>query len=78
LEQRALCQHGKGDEKAALKDFEAAAELEPKNARIQFFIGQSNLTLKNKKKAKAAFEKAASLGAGTPVEKAAKAEIAKL
>jgi Tfp pilus assembly protein PilF len=75
---RGLCLHGKDDENRAKADFEKAAELDPKSAKAQFYLGHNLRTRGDKKGAKQAFKKAIELEPEGPMADAAKAALGKL
>lgn len=76
--QRGLCQHGKKDEAKALADFEKATQLDPKDAKAFYYLGQGYLAAKKKDQAKAAFKKASELDPNGKVGKAAQKELSQL
>ncbi|MBI3595988.1 MAG: tetratricopeptide repeat protein [Nitrospirae bacterium] len=48
----------KQDYKAAIKEFEAASEIDPENANAYYFMGYSYYKLKDMKKAREVFDQA--------------------
>jgi Flp pilus assembly protein TadD len=75
---RGLCLHGKDDEDGAKADFETAAQLDPKSAKAQFYLGHNLRTRGDKKGARQAFKKAIELEPKGPMADAAKAALGKL
>lgn len=75
---RGLCKHGKDDENGAKADFEAALALDPASAKAHFYLGHNLRSRGDKKKAKAAFLKAAELAGAGPLAAQAKAAASKL
>ncbi len=75
---RGLCKHGKEDENGAKADFEAAIQLDPSSAKAHFYLAHNLRARGDKKKAKAAFVKAAELAGSGPLAEQAKAAANKL
>lgn len=75
---RGLCKHGKQDENGAKGDFEAAIKLDPNSAKAHFYLAHNLRARGDKKGAKAAFLKAASLAGSGPLAEQAQAAAAKL
>ncbi len=75
LVRRGVCKHSLKNEKAAAADFEEAIKLDPKFQAAYYYLGQSQVELKNKPAAKIHFRKALNLGKDTPIGKKAKKEL---
>jgi len=73
---RGVCRHGMNDDAGALSDYQAAVAADAKFAPGHYYMGQHYAATGKKKEAKAEFSKAAELGAGTPLEAAAKKALA--
>lgn len=69
---RGVCKHSQKKEKEASADFDAAIKLDPKFQAAWFYLASSQLEMKNKPAAKAAFKKAWELGKETSLGKKAK------
>jgi tetratricopeptide (TPR) repeat protein len=72
---RGVCRHGANDDKGAEADYQAALGVDASFAPAHYYLGMHYLSLKQKKKAKAALEKASELGGDSGVGKAAKKEL---
>jgi tetratricopeptide (TPR) repeat protein len=75
---RGACRHGMNDEAGALKDYQAAVEADSNFAPGHYYLGRHYLATGKKKEAKTHLAKAAELGAGTPLEAAAKKALAEI
>lgn len=75
---RGACRHGMNDDAGALKDYQAAVEADPSFAPGHYYLGRHYLAAGKKKEAKTHLAKAAELGAGTPLEPAAKKALAEI
>lgn len=75
---RGVCRHGMNDDAGALSDYQAAVAADAKFAPAHYYMGQHYAATGKKKEAKAEFAKAAELGAGTPLEAAAKKALAEV
>lgn len=69
---RGVCRHGAKDDEGAEEDYQLALSVDPGFAAAHYYLGQHYLGMKQKKKAKAAFEKTVELAGDTGVGKAAK------
>jgi Tfp pilus assembly protein PilF len=75
LVRRGVCKHSLKQEKEASADFKEAIKLDPKFQAAHYYLGESELELKNKPAAKIHFKKAVDLGKETPIGKKAKAKL---
>jgi len=75
---RGVCRHGMNDEAGALADYQAAVAADDKFAPGHYYLGRHYLATGKKKEAKTHLSKAAELGAGTPLEAAAKKALAEI
>ncbi len=75
---RGTCKLGKNDDVGATADFESALKLDENFAPGHFYLGRQLASQCKLPEAKAELEKAEKLGAGTPVEGAAKKTLADL
>lgn len=73
---RGACRHGMSDEAGALADYQAAIAADDKFAPGHYYLGRHYLATGKKKEAKTHLAKAVELGAGTPLEAAAKKVLA--
>jgi tetratricopeptide (TPR) repeat protein len=69
---RGRCKHELGDKPGAKADYEAAVTADAEFAPAHYYLGLSLLDEKKRQSAVAEFEKAAKVGAGTPIGKLAK------
>lgn len=74
---RGVCRNGAGDKAGAKADFDAALKLDPSFAPAHFYLGM-HLRGENKKAATEHLKKAAELGKGDSVSKAANDALAEL
>lgn len=72
---RGTCRHELGDEPGARADYQAAVQADPKFAAGHYYLGLSLLADKKRPDAIAALKRAASLGEGTPIGKAAQEKL---
>lgn len=72
---RGRCKHELGDKPGAKADYEAAVKADGEFAPAHYYLGLSLLDEKKRQSAIAAFEKAAKVGAGTPIGKLAKEKV---
>ena len=75
---RGACRHGMNDEAGALADYQAAVAADDKFAPGHYYLGRHYLATGKKKEAKTHLAKAVELGAGTPLEPAAKKALAEI
>lgn len=75
---RGACRHGMNDETGALADYQAAVAADDKFAPGHYYLGRHYLATGKKKEAKTHLAKAVELGAGTPLEAAAKKALAEI
>ena len=75
---RGACRHGMKDDAGALADYKAAVEADASFAPGHYYLGRHYLAGGKKKEAKQHLQKAAELGAGTPLEAAAKKALAEI
>jgi tetratricopeptide (TPR) repeat protein len=68
---RGLCQHGKKDDAAALKDFQSASQQDPSYAPAHYYLGMQLKAQGKKADARAELSKASKLGGDSGVGKAA-------
>jgi tetratricopeptide (TPR) repeat protein len=73
---RGACRHGMKDDAGALKDYKAAVEADESFAAGHYYLGRHYLATGKKKEAKQHLNKTVELGAGTPLEAAAKKVLA--
>lgn len=71
---RGVCQHGAGNNKAALADYQAAVAQDPKFAPGYYYMGQHYKAAGQKAKAREQFNRAAELAQGTRFGEQAKAQ----
>jgi len=72
---RGTCKHELKDEDAAQKDYEAAIKADPKFAAAHYYLGLSFLSQKKRLFGGRELEKAAALGKGGPIGKAAQGRL---
>jgi len=72
---RGTCKHELGDEKAALTDYEASVKVKPDYAAGYYYMGLAQLALQKPQSAEFSMGRAAELGKGTPLGKAAKDKL---
>jgi Flp pilus assembly protein TadD len=72
---RGTCRHELKDEEGAAADFEQGIKVAPKFAPAHYYLGLSLVAQKRRMNGIAELEKAAILGAGTPIGKAAKDKV---
>lgn len=75
---RGTCKHELKDEDGAQKDYEAAIKVDPKFPAAHYYLGLSHLTQKKRQSAAIELEKAAKLGEGSPIGKAARDRLDEL
>lgn len=75
LTHRAGCKHDRKDIPGAEADYLAAIKANPKFAPAHYYLGVLSLFQKNRLRGSIELEKAATLGAGTPLGKAAREKL---
>src|SRR5690606_32764002 len=73
---RGVCRHGMKDDGGALSDYKAAIDSDADFAPAHYYIGRHYLANGKPKQAREHLQKAAELGAGTPLQAAAKKVLA--
>ncbi len=75
---RGNCNHGKKDGAAAVSDFTSAIKLDESFAPAHYYLGRELASQGKVAEGRAELEKAATLGAGSPVAEAAKKSLSEL
>lgn len=78
LVRRGTCRHELKDEAGAQADFTQAIKVDPQFAAAHYYLGLSLVSDKKRQSGATELEKAAKLGAGTPIGKSAKDKLQEL